>query len=115
MKRILLKAVVVLGAVGAVLLAGGLAFMPACDVLAIPGCRCLPEEVTPIVTGVSTVDCPWAKMDAESKADAFVDCPSGEFCDYWLEVIDDNDCQKFWPSGEFRVQARLHYSCGTCD
>lgn len=89
--------------------------VPAPEAEAIPGCQCLPGEYTPQVTGVSTTDCVWAKMDAQNQAYALADCPSGEYCDRFLQVIDDNDCNKFWPSGEFRVVARAYYSCGTCD
>lgn len=116
LKKRLAKTLVVLVACGSLVLAGGLLLMPANEAGAIFGCPspgCGAEQVTPTVTGVSTADCPWAEMDAENKAQAHVSCPDG-ICNQWLEIIDDNDCKKYWPSGEFRVEARIHYSCAEC-
>ena len=103
--------------VGAAMI-GAFTLIPANEITAAEGCWCGPNLTTANVTGVSTVDCIWAEMDAQNKAKAIAGCDGTAnfyFCSQSLEIVDDNNCQKFWPSGEFRVVAKLHYQCKFCD
>lgn len=105
MKKAVLAIAFVAGLAGIVAIGSWL--IPAPDVTAAP--RCTQTFSTAQVTGVSTVDCPWAVMDAQMKAEALIPCD--DTCFENLVIIDDNNCQKFWPSGEFRVVARIDYQC----
>jgi hypothetical protein len=101
-----------------VAMVGAFTLIPTQEITAAEGCWCGSSQTTANVTGVSTVDCAWAEMDAHNQAKALAGCggtSSFFFCSQSLEVIDDNNCQKFWPSGEFRVVARLHYQCKYCE
>jgi hypothetical protein len=78
------------------LLAGfAVALQPATDACAIGDCT--RTFSTAQVTGVSTVDCVWAKMDAQTQAEALVGCSNT--CFETFVVIDDNNCRRVLASG----------------
>lgn len=112
-KPILVNTLVALAAVGTLALAGSLLLMPAPSTQAIEGCpnpSCGPYQYTPSVIGVSTVDCLWAKMEANADAQQYVNCSAEGVCSNQLEII--RPC--WYVSGTYRVEARVKYSCASC-
>ena len=82
------------------------------DAGATPGngdiCVCGPT-VTKAVTGVSTVDCAWALMDASHKANA---CGTNGNCEYTV-VYDEGGCTPDGPS-LFEYDLTIRQSCEFC-
>ncbi len=97
--------IVALGVVGtSVLLLPG-------NVQAIPGggpCFCGPT-ITKAVTGVSTVDCAWALMDASHKANA---CGTNGYCEYTV-LYDEGGCTPDGPS-LWEYDLTVRQSCEHC-
>lgn len=107
------KALVLLVACGSLVLAGSVLLMPAGDAIAIEGCpnpSCGPTQYTPTVTGVSGVDCLWAKMDANSKAQTYVSCGPDGICLNQLEIVEPCELE----NGVWIFRARVRYQCASC-
>lgn len=112
--HLLVKALVLLIACGSLVLAGGmLLFLPAGDAVAIEGCpnpSCGPTQYTPTVTGVSSVDCLWAKMDGHSKAQAYVNCGPDGLCLNQVQIV--GEC--IFSNGYWQMPVRVRYQCASC-
>jgi len=97
---------------GGLVLAASFFLMPG-DAVAIGGCSspsCGPTQYTSTVTGVSNVDCEWAKMDANSRAQPQVNCgPDGE-CVNALEIVQACSLD----GGLWKLRARVRYQCASC-
>lgn len=106
------KALAALAVFGGLVLVGSVLLMPT-DAVAIQGCPnpgCGPIQYTPTVTGVSGVDCMWAEMDANSRAQPYVNCgPDGE-CLNQLQIVESCVLE----NGVWQVRARVRYRCASC-
>lgn len=99
-----------------ILLLLGLAvwLLPVDEAAAAYGCgSCGSTQYTQTVTGTSTVDCPWAEMEAKSQAIAQVDCgPDAIECgQVTSEIVTPCDGSSF----PYTATARASFRCRDCD
>ena len=86
-----------------------LMLMPAADATAAGNCFCFGMNQTKTFTGVSSQDCPWARMDALHQAHAWASCGVDGFC---VEQYQELGCAL--PSAPFNFGLVFTWKCQIC-